>query len=142
MPSSSPQRTHTSTPSCDVQLDQPISDEVAEQQEAALDRVQELLAAHGIHTCSVERLEIRGHSRGQEEPLVESHRYPPQLLVFSDGGWRLATVTVSPRAMAYMVELAQWGEGNEIQPDRVHVVPGDRPERVAVLIPSYQRVTS
>ncbi|MEV0354372.1 hypothetical protein AB0H88_52265 [Nonomuraea sp. NPDC050680] len=136
MLSADTQRAHTTTPSCDVQPADPVLRQIAEQHAAALERVQELLTARGIHARCVERFDITARMGG-EEPLVQTRRHPPQLLVFADGGRRMATISVAPSSGAYVVELAQWGEDNEPRPDKATAIPENQPERVAALIPGY-----
>ncbi|GAA3154498.1 hypothetical protein GCM10010486_20750 [Nonomuraea roseoviolacea subsp. carminata] len=67
---------------------------------------------------------------------------PPRLVVYADGGWRVATISVGPRSGSYLVELAQWGEANEPRLDRVEAVPGGHPERVISLLPGYRQSPS
>ncbi|MCP2352696.1 hypothetical protein [Nonomuraea roseoviolacea] len=74
-----------------------------------------------------------------DEPLRGK---PPHLVVYADGGWRVATISIGPRSGSYLVELAQWGEDNEPRLDKVEVIPGDCPERVASLLPGYRRSQS
>lgn len=55
-----------------------------------------------------------------------------------DGGWRVATISVAARSGAYRVELARTGRDNEELPDRVEMVPGHRPARVALLVAAHE----
>ncbi len=59
---------------------------------------------------------------------------PPRLMIYADGGWRVATISVAVRSGAYRVELARIGPHNEELPDRVEIVPERRPARVATLV--------
>lgn len=132
---------HPSAASSVVQPARPVPRQLAELHDAALDHVQKLLTAHGIHARCVERLDITAR-RGEEEPLIESRRYAPQLLVFADGGWRVATISVAAGSGAYLVELAQWGQNNEPRPDKVKLIPVGYPQWVASLIPGYRQSPS
>ncbi|MGI5289167.1 hypothetical protein ACQEVF_38295 [Nonomuraea polychroma] len=123
--------THT-TPSADDLLGQPIPEREAAVQNAALDHVLEHLTDSGVNTQLIKRLVIRCATR--HSPTAEPLWYPPQLVIYADGGWRVASVTIGARSGSYMVELARIGLGDEAQSDRVQVVPASLPGRVALLV--------
>ncbi|WP_162794871.1 hypothetical protein [Nonomuraea lactucae] len=50
----------------------------------------------------------------------------------------MATVSVAPRSGVYRVELPRTDQDNQELPDRVEMVPENRPARVAVLISAHQ----
>ncbi|MFI7135117.1 hypothetical protein ACIBQ1_56310 [Nonomuraea sp. NPDC050153] len=120
------------TSSADDLLCQPISEEETAVQNAALDRVLEHLTTAGIHAQLIKRIAdrcaIKLYSTG------ESLWHPPQLVIYADAGWKIATVTIGPRSGSYMVELARVGPGNEPRADRVEVVPAGMPHRVGLLV--------
>ncbi|MEV5501645.1 hypothetical protein AB0M50_40250 [Nonomuraea fuscirosea] len=123
--------THT-TPSADDLLGQPIPQEEAATQDAALNRVLECLTAVGVNAQLIKRLAIQCETK--PDPSAERLWYPPQLVIYADAGWRVATVTIGPRSGSYMVELVRVGADNEPQADRVEVVPACLPARVAFLV--------
>jgi hypothetical protein len=118
---------------------EPISDIVAAEQDAALARLRKLLTRRGIPSRTVEwlRLTLRS-STFPRQPTSALVRYPPELLVFSPQGWRVATVRIAPRSSAYIVEVAQAGKKDVVLPDRVTLVPEDSPDKAAALIPGYK----
>ncbi|NRQ38271.1 hypothetical protein HII36_41540 [Nonomuraea sp. NN258] len=122
--------THTTATAEDV-LGEPVSEEVAEAQSAALDRVLALLEADGVNAQLIRRVWIEAKTNGSG---VQKRWHPPQLVIYSDGGWRVATVAIGPRSGAYTVELAQVGPDNQPLPDRIEVVPAGKAHRVARLI--------
>ncbi|MBT2229788.1 hypothetical protein [Nonomuraea sp. NEAU-A123] len=123
--------THT-TASADDLLGQPISEEKAVAQNAALDRVLKHLTAAGVHAELIKRLVVECEIN--PDPSAATFWHPPELKIYADEGWRVATISIGPRSGSYMVELAQWGEDNEPRPDKIEVISGSRPEWVATLI--------
>jgi hypothetical protein len=123
--------THT-TPSADDLLGQPISEREAVAQSAALDRVLEQLTVTGVNAQLIKRLAVRCATRPASS--VEALWHPPQLLIFADAGWRVATVSIGVHSGSYMVELARLGAGNAARADRVEVVPIGMPGRVGLLV--------
>ncbi|MBF8185694.1 hypothetical protein ITP53_08070 [Nonomuraea sp. K274] len=120
------------------QAREPIHHKVAAAHEKALSEIRALLAARGIHSCVVEWLKLTLHSGDFAASASSSlERYEPELLVFVPQGRRVATVRVVSRSGAYVVEVAQVGEGGAVTPDQWHTVPSGDPEQVAVLIPGY-----
>ncbi|MGN9785900.1 hypothetical protein ACTMTF_31050 [Nonomuraea sp. ZG12] len=118
---------------------EPISDVVAGRHDEALAKLRELLARRGMRSQVVEWLKLTlRSSRFPLQPTSSLVRYPPELLVFSPQGWRVATVRIAPRSSAYIVEVAQAGEKDVVLPDRVTLVPGDSPDKAAALIPRYR----
>jgi hypothetical protein len=122
---------HT-TASVEDLLGEPIREAEATAQNVALDRVLEHLTADGVNAQLIKRLVIEcGAHPG---PFIEKLRYPPQLVIYADAGWRVATVTIGVRSGSYMVELTRRRPDNEIRLDRVEVVPASQPSRVALLV--------
>jgi hypothetical protein len=118
---------------------EPISDVVAGQHDKALAKLRELLTRRGMRSQVVEWLKLTLRSSTfPRQPTSSLVRYPPELLVFSPQGWRVATVRIAPRSSAYLVEVAQVGTDNAVLPDRVTVIPADSPDKAAALIPGYQ----
>jgi hypothetical protein len=124
--------THT-TASADDLLGDPLSEEKAAVQNAALDRVLEHLTTAGVHAELIKRLAVE--CKIKPDPSAPTLWYPPELKIYADGGWLVATISIGPRSGSYMVELAQWGEDNEPRPVKIEVISGSRPEWVAALIP-------
>ncbi|MBT2229176.1 hypothetical protein [Nonomuraea sp. NEAU-A123] len=123
--------THT-TASAEDMLGEPIREAEAAAQNAALDQVLKHLTVEGVNAQLVKRLVIEcGAHPG---PFIEKLRYPPQLVIYADAGWRVATVTIGVRSGAYMVELARGGPDNVLRADRVEVVSASEPGRVALLV--------
>ncbi|MFD9940900.1 hypothetical protein ACFWYW_45535 [Nonomuraea sp. NPDC059023] len=124
-------RTH-STSSADDLLCQPIPEDEAAAQNAALDRVLEYLTAACIHAQLIKRIAdrcaIKLYSTG------ETLWHPPKLIIYANAGWRIATVTVGPRSGSYAVELARGGPDNEPRHSRIEMVPSDYPDRVGLLV--------
>ncbi|TMR23906.1 hypothetical protein ETD86_06130 [Nonomuraea turkmeniaca] len=118
--------------SADDLLGQPIPEEEAAAQNATLDRVLERLTAASVNAQLIKRLAIQCATK--PSPSAERLWYPPQLVIYADAGWKVATVTIGPRSGSYMVELARVGADNDPQADRVEVVPADLPVRVALLV--------
>ncbi|MFD1547175.1 hypothetical protein [Nonomuraea guangzhouensis] len=123
--------THT-TASAEDLLGEPIREAEAAAQNAALDRVLEHLTAEGVNAQLIKRLAVECEAEPYQP--ADKLRYPPQLIVYANAGWRVATVTIGVRSGAYMVELARGGPDNELRADRVEVVPAEQPGRVALLV--------
>ncbi|MGP3964499.1 hypothetical protein ACTWPT_51925 [Nonomuraea sp. 3N208] len=123
--------THT-TASADYLLGEPIPEEQAAAQNAALDRVLEHLTAVSVHAQLIKRLVLRCETK--PDPFAETLWYPPQLIIYADAGWKVATISIGPRSGSYMVELARVGPENEPQANRVEVVPACLPSRIARLV--------
>ena len=120
------------TASVEDLLGEPIREAEAAAQNIALDRVLEHLTVESVNAQLVKRLVIEcGAHPG---PFIEKLRYPPQLVIYADAGWRVATVTIGVRSGAYMVELARGGPDSELRADRVEVVAASEPGRVALLV--------
>jgi hypothetical protein len=118
---------------------EPISDVVAGRHDEALAKLRVLLTRRGMRSQVVEWLKLTlRSSRFPLQPTSALVRYPPELLVFSPQGWRVATVRIAPRSSAYIVEVAQAGKKDVVLPDRVTLVPGDSPDKAAALIPGYK----
>ncbi|MFI6535047.1 hypothetical protein ACIBHY_21540 [Nonomuraea sp. NPDC050547] len=126
--------THT-TGSGGIPLCQPITGGEAATHHAALDQVLGHLKTAGINAQLIQRRTDRCAITiaATREPLW----HPPELIIYANAGWRVATVTIGPRSGGYRVELAQWGEDNEPRLDKVEVISGSHPECVAALIPGY-----
>ncbi|TMR15501.1 hypothetical protein ETD86_26945 [Nonomuraea turkmeniaca] len=123
--------THT-TPSADDLLGQPIAEEDAAAQNAALDRVLEHLTTAGINAQLIKRLVIECDTK--PEPSAKTLWHPPQLVIYADAGWKVATVTIGPRSGSYMVELPGGDDQGEVPATRTEVVPASLPSRVAILV--------
>ncbi|WP_327585031.1 hypothetical protein OHA25_56595 [Nonomuraea sp. NBC_00507] len=130
--------THTASP--EDLLGQPISEGEAEAQNAALDRVLDLMTAVGVHAQLIKRLVIECATKPSAS--AETLWYPPQLVIYADAGWRIATVTIGARSGSYMVELARVGPDNEAQADTVEAVPALLPSRVAHLVAQHAGVSA
>ncbi|GGP16837.1 hypothetical protein GCM10012278_82230 [Nonomuraea glycinis] len=116
---------------------EPISDVVAGRHDEALAKLRVLLR-RGMPSRTVEWLRLTLKSAYYpSKPISALDRYPPELLVFSSQGRRIATVRIAPRSGAYIVEVAQTGPDDVVLPDRVTLVPGDSPGKAAALIPGY-----
>jgi hypothetical protein len=117
---------------------EPISGVVASQHDKALAALRDLLTRRGMPSQVVEWLKLTLRSSTYpRQPTSSLVRYPPELLVFSPQGWRVATVRIAPRSGAYIVEVAQAGQEDVVLPDRVTLVPEDSPDKAAALIPGY-----
>ncbi|MEQ4716101.1 hypothetical protein [Nonomuraea sp. B19D2] len=121
---------HTA-PTADL-LGEPIPEVQAAAQNAALDRVLEHLAATGVHAQLIKRLSVQCETK--PVPFAEKLWHPPQLVIYADAGWRVATVSIGRLSGSYMVELARVGAENESRADRVEVVPVNMPSRVGLLV--------
>lgn len=64
-------------------------------------------------------------------------RYAPELVVFAPQGWRVAIVRIAARSGAYMVDVAQVGQGNTLLPDKRYTEPEGEPAKAAARIPGY-----
>jgi hypothetical protein len=72
---------------------EPISDVVAGRHDEALAKLRVLLTRRGMRSQVVEWLKLTlRSSRFPLQPTSALVRYPPELLVFSPQGWRVATV--------------------------------------------------
>jgi hypothetical protein len=117
---------------------EPISDVVAGRHDEALAKLRELLTRRGMRSQVVEWLKLTLRSSTfPRQPTSALVRYPPELLVFSPQGRRIATVRIAPRSGAYIVEVAQAGPEDVVLPDRVTLVPKDSPDKAAALILGY-----
>lgn len=117
---------------------EPVSDVVAGWHDEALAKLRELLTKRGMRSQVVEWLKLTLRSSTfPRQPTSSLVRYPPELLVFSPQGWRVATVRIAPRSSAYIVEVVQAGQEDVVLPDRVTLVPKDSPDKAAALIPGY-----
>lgn len=125
------------TPSAEDTLGNPVSESVANDQKAALDLVLPYLEGLGVNAQLVKRLLV--HYRTEPAPSVERICHPPQLVVYANAGWKIATVTIGGRSGSYMVELARVGKHNQPLADRMRIVPGDEPEGVALEIGLHMR---
>ncbi|MFI9591034.1 hypothetical protein [Nonomuraea sp. NPDC052265] len=123
--------THTA-PSAEDTLGSPVSESAANVQNAALDLVLPHLAGLDVNAQLVKRALI--HCQTEPEPSVERLCHPPQLVVYANAGWKVATVSIGGRSGSYMVELARVGEHNQPLADRMRIVSGDEPENVALEI--------
>ncbi|TMR98884.1 hypothetical protein [Nonomuraea basaltis] len=123
--------THT-TGSGGILLRQPITGEEAATHHAALDQVLGHLKAAGINAQLIQRRADRCAITiaVTREPLW----HPPELIIYANAGWRIATVTIGACSGSYMVELARVGTDDELRRDRIEVVPPTMPSRVARLV--------
>ncbi len=99
---------------------------------AALNKVIPLLRTIGVNA------QLISHVPGETACHIPDDADTPRLIVYVDGGWRVATVSVAPRSGVYRVELPRTDQDNQELPDRVEMVPENRPARVAVLISAHQ----
>lgn len=97
----------------------------------ALNKIILLLEGSGINAQLIKH--VPGEENAASGPIA-----PSRLLVYADGGWRVATISVAARSGAYRVELACTGRDNEELPDRVEMVPGHRPAQVALLVAAHE----
>ncbi|MDF2707734.1 MAG: hypothetical protein K0R62_3386 [Nonomuraea muscovyensis] len=93
----------------------------------ALNKVIHLLEGSGINAQLIKR--VPGEVNTASDQFSSS-----RLMVYADGGWRVATISVAARSGAYRVEPARTGRDNEELPDRVEMVPVHRPAWVALLV--------
>ncbi|MCF6474966.1 hypothetical protein FAF44_42335 [Nonomuraea sp. MG754425] len=124
--------THT-TDSSAVLLCRPISEETAAEQNAALDLLLTHLTITGVHAELIKR-QIPTRCAVKLYASGESLWHPPELVIYTDAGWRVATVSVGERSGSYMVALARVGLDNESYAARVEVVPAHLPGRAALLV--------
>ncbi|MEV4018488.1 hypothetical protein AB0J35_49150 [Nonomuraea angiospora] len=122
-----------------VLLCQAVTRETADAQNAALDRVLEHLTVAGINAQLIKR-------RADRCPITlcatgENLWHPPELIIYANAGWEIATVSVGERSGSYMVELSRVGPDNEPQADRIHVLPADLPKRVALLVARHAEMS-
>jgi hypothetical protein len=115
-----------------VLLCQAVTRETAEAQNAAFDRVLEHLTVAGLNAQLIKR-------RADRCPITlyatgENLWHPPELIIYADAGWEIATVRVGERSGSYMVELPRVGPGHEPRADRIQALPAGFPERVALLV--------
>jgi len=114
---------------------EPISGVVAGRHDEALAGLRALLTGCGMRSQVVEWLKLTLRSSTfPRQPTSSLVRYPPELLVFSPQGRRVATVRIAPRSGAYIVEVAQVGQGDVVLSDRVTSVPGNSPDQAVALI--------
>lgn len=106
------------------------SDAKAERHDKALAAVQRLLKVRGAHSYVVHTHHLSLFGDGRPFPLGERQRYTPELVVRSDAGWVIATVTMGQRSGSYMVSIPK-------SPD-LEAVPSAYPERVANLVLAAQ----
>ncbi|MFG6199089.1 hypothetical protein [Nonomuraea sp. JJY05] len=123
--------THTTGPG-GILLCQPITGEEAATHHAALDRVLGHLKAAGINAQLIQRRADRCAITiaVTREPLW----HPPELIIYANAGWRIATVTIGPRSGSYAVELARVEADNVPLADRIELVPASQPQRVGLLV--------
>ncbi|WP_084965130.1 hypothetical protein [Thermoactinospora rubra] len=113
------------TASQQVDSDEPLSDRVADQVEAALDVVRELLRSRGFLTCRVSRIGLCLDGRRGGFGVVR--RKAPELVVYAPRGPKVAEVTVGAQSGAYLVSVAGNAAG-------AHPVPADQPDLVVKLL--------
>jgi hypothetical protein len=104
-----------------------ISDVVAERHDFALGRVLPLLRTSGISAHIVHTLRLQLFGDGRPLPRGDLRRYAPELVAYSEAGWRIATVTVGPRSRCYLVSLPTAGVTSQM-------VDADRPTVVAEMV--------
>jgi hypothetical protein len=117
---------------------EPVSEKTAAEHDKILARLRALLVRRGLHARVVEWLKLTLHTggaRGLSSSRLE--RYTPELIVFAPEGRRVATVRMAVQAEAYIVDVAQVGEDNEMRPDKRYVIPSGHPAKVAAVIPGY-----
>ncbi|WP_327585526.1 hypothetical protein OHA25_59460 [Nonomuraea sp. NBC_00507] len=115
-----------------------ISDKTAAEHDKILARLRALLVNRGMHARAVEWLKITLQSGGYHRPSDWTlDRYAPELLVFGPQDRRVATIGISARSKAYIVDIAQVGEDNEVKPDKRYIIPSGHPARAAALIPGF-----
>ncbi|MCF6469686.1 hypothetical protein FAF44_14995 [Nonomuraea sp. MG754425] len=124
--------THTSGSDA-VLLCRPITEETAAEQSAALDLVLTHLTTTGIHAELIKR-QVPTRCAIRLYASEESLWHPPELVIYADAGWRVATVSIGERSGSYLVALARVGAGDEPRAARVEVVPAILPGRVALLV--------
>ncbi|MCF6476445.1 hypothetical protein FAF44_50115 [Nonomuraea sp. MG754425] len=124
--------THT-TGSDAALLCRPITEETAAEQNAALDHLLTHLTITGIHAELIKR-QIPTRCAVKLYASGESLWHPPELVIYTDAGWRVATVSIGERSGSYMVALARVGADDEPQTGRVEVVPAILPHRAALLV--------
>jgi hypothetical protein len=100
------------------------SDQVSEA-EAALDRLHMHLVAEGISPTLIRRV------ADGPGPSAET---APQLVIYGEAGWRVATISVGPRSGMYLVDTARVGPDNERMRDLRALVPPAMPHRAVRLV--------
>ncbi|NRQ30520.1 hypothetical protein HII36_01495 [Nonomuraea sp. NN258] len=129
--------TATDIPTDVTPLGDPIPQDAAQVQRDLLDTLLLILDVEGVNAQLISRVWVEAKSGASSS--VERRWHPPQLIIYADGGWRVATVSIGPRSGCYAVELAQIGPGNQPLADRIEVVPVNKPSRVARLIAQNKR---
>ncbi|MEU1390693.1 MULTISPECIES: hypothetical protein [unclassified Nonomuraea] len=121
------------TPATDDTVGDSIPENAANAQRDALERVLPHLTVSGVNAQLVKRCSSNPGQSGPESP-AEPLWHPPQLVIYADAGWKVATVTLGARSGSYMVELARVADDNAALADRMRVVPEHRPQDVALEI--------
>ncbi|MGA5758214.1 hypothetical protein [Nonomuraea bangladeshensis] len=114
-------------------LCRPITEKEATGQNDALDRVLAHLTTRGINAQLIKRrlpaqCAIKLYGTG------EDLWHPPELIVYADGGWKIAIISIGERSGSYLVELPTVGTDNQPGTKRIEVVPATMPSRVAILV--------
>ncbi|MFI9844742.1 hypothetical protein ACIHFD_47510 [Nonomuraea sp. NPDC051941] len=115
-----------------------VSDRTAAEHHKILAKLRGLLVKRGMHARAVEWFKLTLQSGGLHRSSGWNlDRYAPELLVFGPQGRRVATIRIAARSKAYIVDIAQVGENNEIKPDERYVIPPGYPAKAAALIPGF-----
>jgi hypothetical protein len=97
--------------------------------------VQRLVKPHGLRTVCVRRIGMRLRGDGMPWPKASITHHAPDLTVYDDAGWVIATVTIGPRAGQYLVSLPTMDVGCQI-------VNADQPHAVVDMIRAARKAAA
>ncbi|MBG0818609.1 hypothetical protein [Planomonospora sp. ID82291] len=85
--------------------------------------VQRLVKPHGLRTARVHRIGMLLRGDGMPAPKAPITHHAPDLTVYDDAGWVIATVTIGPRAGHYLISLPTVDVGCQtVNADQPHAV--------------------
>lgn len=115
-----------------VLLCQAITQKAAAAQNEALDQVLKHLTIAGINARLIkrraDRCSITLYSTG------ENLWHPPEMTIYADAGWKVATISIGERSGSYLVEPPVVGPDDRPSGKRIEVVLAAMPDRVACLV--------
>jgi hypothetical protein len=93
-----------------------------------LDLLHRQLVAVGVPPTLIQRV------TANPEPTADVTAPSPQLVIYGESGWRVATISVGPRSGMYLVDTAQVGSDNGRMPDLRALVPPAMAHRAVRLV--------
>jgi hypothetical protein len=114
-------------------LCRPVTEEEATEQNEALDRILAHLTTRGINAQLVKR-QLPAQCAIKLYATGEDLWHPPELIIYADGGWKIAVISIGERSGSYLVELPRVGPNNQPCGKGIEAVPVNRPDRVASLV--------